>query len=229
FKVVSLPNLKIIDFSYGHTGSTHVSTAWTKTRLANEHCDLIEDGEWIWADSAYPAGMSLYILPIFSLVDVWIIAPYKKPERDLPDNEEFNKHVSRVCIRSEHAIRSLKGRFHSLKNLCLSISDKTSHILATYWVAACIGVHSFAMQCKECKWQYDNDVNSDLSAPKDPFIAEGLSSSSDSDVATTMPLPRSTIPATHLRAGKAHCENLKEKLFRSKARRAHHTACSCAE
>jgi hypothetical protein len=133
-KVVSLPNLRIIDFSYGHTGSTHDSTAWTHTRLAKDHEHLMEPGEWVWADSAYP-------------VDVWIVSPYKKPERDLPDNEEFNKHVSRVRIRSEHAIGFLKGRFHSLKNLHLKIRDKKSHILATFWVAACIAVHSFAMQC----------------------------------------------------------------------------------
>ena len=89
-------------------------------------------------------------------VDVWVVSPYKKLERDLPDNEEFNKHVSGVRIRSEHAIGFLKGRFHSLKNLCLKISDKRTHILATYRVAACIGVHSFAMQCEENDRHLDN-------------------------------------------------------------------------
>ncbi|KAF8231143.1 hypothetical protein L208DRAFT_1153540, partial [Tricholoma matsutake] len=107
-------------------------TAWTHTHLAKEHHNLMESGEWVWADSAYP-------------VNVWIVLPYKKPEHDLPDNEEINKQVSRVCIRSEHAIGFLKA----LKNLCLNISNKRTHILETYWVAACIGVHSFAMQCEE--------------------------------------------------------------------------------
>ena len=53
-QVVSLPNLQIIDFSYGHTGSTHDSTAWEDTWIVREHEDIIKDGEWIWADSAYP-------------------------------------------------------------------------------------------------------------------------------------------------------------------------------
>ena len=53
-KIVSLPNLRIIDFSYGHTGSTHDATAWETTRLAQEHSTLMGDGEWVWADSAYP-------------------------------------------------------------------------------------------------------------------------------------------------------------------------------
>jgi hypothetical protein len=53
-KVVSLPNLRIIDFTYGFTGSTHDSTAWNETRMAKDRRSLLKDGEWIWADSAYP-------------------------------------------------------------------------------------------------------------------------------------------------------------------------------
>jgi hypothetical protein len=54
FQVVNLPNLQIIDFSYGHTGSTHDSVAWNGTKTAQEHETVFEEGEWIWADSAYP-------------------------------------------------------------------------------------------------------------------------------------------------------------------------------
>lgn len=53
-QIVSLPNLQIIDFGYGYTGSTHDATAWEATRMAKEHSTLLEHGEWIWADSAYP-------------------------------------------------------------------------------------------------------------------------------------------------------------------------------
>ena len=56
FQVVSLPNLKIIDFAYGHTGSVHDSTAWGQTRLAQDHETLMDENEWIWADSAYPVS-----------------------------------------------------------------------------------------------------------------------------------------------------------------------------
>jgi hypothetical protein len=52
-QVVNLPNLKIIDFSYGRTGSTHDSLAFKDTRMFREHETLFPDGEWIWADSAY--------------------------------------------------------------------------------------------------------------------------------------------------------------------------------
>lgn len=149
-------------------------------------------------------------------IDTWIVSPYKKPERDLPDNEVFNNHVSMVRIRSEHAIGYLKGRFHSLKNLRIKIKDKTTHILATYWIAACIGVHAFAMQCEEQEQRLhagDRD---------DPFIAEGLSSS-DSDIDPPAPSRVNTHP-TRLREGKTHRENLKMQLFRSKARRVRYAA-----
>jgi hypothetical protein len=56
-KIVSLPNLCIIDFSHSHTGSTHDSTAWETMHLAQEHSTLMEDGEWVWADSAYPVHL----------------------------------------------------------------------------------------------------------------------------------------------------------------------------
>lgn len=52
-QVVNLPNLRIIDFSYGRTGSTHDSLAFKDTRVFQQHADLFPDGEWIWADSAY--------------------------------------------------------------------------------------------------------------------------------------------------------------------------------
>ena len=96
-----------------------------------------------------------------------------------------------VQIRSEHVIGFLKGHFQLLKNLHVSIKNKKCHILATYWVAACIGIHSFAMQCEEREQQL-NVSDSDLSAPEDPFIAEGLSSSSELDAGanTTVSQPQ---------------------------------------
>ena len=44
-QVINLPNLRIIDFSFGHTGSTHNSTAWDQTYVAQNHEEVLEDGE----------------------------------------------------------------------------------------------------------------------------------------------------------------------------------------
>lgn len=146
-------------------------------------------------------------------------APYKKPERDLPDNERFNNHVSIVRIRSEHAIGYLKGRFHSLKNLRVVIRDRDTHVLATYWVAACIGLHAFAMRCEADERETDEDIDDDYI---DPFIREGMSSSSDSDDPSIRPPPRSSMQGskTRLQQAKAFREKLKAQLFHEKAKQA---------
>jgi hypothetical protein len=143
------------------------------------------------------------------------VAPYKKPERDLPRNEEFNNHVSMVRIRSEHCIGYLKGRFQSLKSLRVSIKNANAHKFATYWVAACIGVHSFAMQCEE---EERGDSSDDEAAMADPFIDEGLSSSSNSS-ANEAPQQRSRGNNPRLQSGKAKRESLKRALFKAKERR----------
>ncbi|THU76362.1 hypothetical protein K435DRAFT_605633, partial [Dendrothele bispora CBS 962.96] len=64
-QIVSLPSLCIIDFAYGHAGSTHDATVWEETCLVKEHDTIMEDNEWVWADSAYP-------------IQKWVVAPYKK-------------------------------------------------------------------------------------------------------------------------------------------------------
>ncbi len=53
-QIVSMPNLRIVDVGFGYTGSTHDATAWLGTRLAKEHEEILEPGEFVWADSAYP-------------------------------------------------------------------------------------------------------------------------------------------------------------------------------
>ncbi|KZT23927.1 hypothetical protein NEOLEDRAFT_1157052 [Neolentinus lepideus HHB14362 ss-1] len=67
-QIISLPNLQIIDFGYGYTGSTHDSTTWEATSIVQEHESVFEDDEFIWADSAYP------------VYKAWVGAPYKQPE-----------------------------------------------------------------------------------------------------------------------------------------------------
>jgi hypothetical protein len=119
-----------------------------------------------------------------------------------------------VRIRSEHAIGFLKGRFHWLKHLRLQISDESSHKFAMYWIAACIGIHAFAMQCED---EEQEDADSDF---EDPFIAEGISSSdSDSDDPAPQQLPHGNASQHRLYATIAKCEKLKRALFRAKEKR----------
>jgi hypothetical protein len=125
---------------------------------------------------------------------------------------EFNNHVSMLRIRSEHAIGFLKGRFHSLKGLRVRIVNEQSHKFTTYWVAACIGLHAFAMQCED-------EDNSGSDDETEPFIAEGLSSSdsrSGSNIA-----PETTARSNRLHEARARREQLKRRLFRAKDLRRH--------
>lgn len=109
-----------------------------------------------------------------------------------------------VRIRSEHAIGFLKGRFKSLKGLRVKIIDERTHKFATYWVIACIAVHS--MQCKE-EEEYDDSDD-------DSFIAEGRSvASSDNNEPDQVPIHDNT---QHLTAARQFREKLKADLFEAK-------------
>ncbi|KAJ7101179.1 hypothetical protein C8R44DRAFT_641780, partial [Mycena epipterygia] len=128
-------------------------------------------------------------------------------------NEEFNNHLSMVRIRSEHAIGFLKGRLQSLKSLRVSIKSEKTHKFATYWIAACIAVHSFAMQCED-EERPDSDEDAVMA---DPFIHDGLSSSDSS--ANSTPQRRGRASQTRLQSGKAKREFLKQALFKTKDKR----------
>ncbi|THV01308.1 hypothetical protein K435DRAFT_655724 [Dendrothele bispora CBS 962.96] len=63
-QLVTTPDLRIIDFAVGLPGSQHDATAWKDTYIYQNHHTLLKDGEWVWADSAYPLRK-------------WCQAPYK--------------------------------------------------------------------------------------------------------------------------------------------------------
>jgi hypothetical protein len=104
-----------------------------------------------------------------------VVAPYKSPLCELPENAAFNNHVSMVRIRSEHCIGFLKGRFPSLKNLRVSITDAKSHQFAGYWIAGCVCLHNFAMESEA----EERGVAADEYG--DPFITAGLEISSEQE------------------------------------------------
>jgi len=114
--------------------------------------------------------------------------------------------VSILCIRSEHEIGYLKGHFQSLKGLHVQIKDDTTHIIVTYWVAACIGIHSFAVQHETEEQHQEHSDYDEFDPPHDAFIDKGLtnseiSSSSDPDLSDDQAVPARRVPA-HLCQGK---------------------------
>ncbi|KAL0569843.1 hypothetical protein V5O48_012120 [Marasmius crinis-equi] len=53
-QIINMPNLRIIDFGFGHVGSTHDAMAWDKTYFTQHPKEFLNENEFIWADSAYP-------------------------------------------------------------------------------------------------------------------------------------------------------------------------------
>src|SRR6266436_7854728 len=82
-QLVTLPNLCIIDYVLGLPGSVHNSTAFWQSQAFQESDELFYNGEWLWANSTY--GLA-----------PWCIVPYKKSFSLLPENKQFNYHLSRV-------------------------------------------------------------------------------------------------------------------------------------
>ncbi|CAA7264516.1 unnamed protein product [Cyclocybe aegerita] len=142
-QLVSTPDCQIIDYAVGLPGSQHDASAWEETRTFQHHSQLLEDGEWVWADSAYP-------------LQKWCQAPYKKPEKLTRDNTTHNYHVSAVRVRSEHCVGYLKGQWSSLRGLHVAINNSAGLQYATLWIIACIHLHAFAM-----KHEAGQDMSSD--------------------------------------------------------------------
>ena len=136
------------------------------------------------------------------------------PECKEPNNEVFNNHISMVHIQSEHAIGFLRGRFQSLKGLRVRIYDARSHKFATYWVLTSVGIHSFVMKCEDEERKECGEDSEEVD--NDPFIQDGLSSSSEDD--THRPHLSTSFSGTRVQAARAHREALKQALFRNKKR-----------
>ncbi|KAF7319715.1 DDE Tnp4 domain-containing protein [Mycena kentingensis (nom. inval.)] len=121
-------NLRIVDYSIGHTGSAHDQLAFEGT--AYRYPDWLFKGiEFGWFDSAYTlTGRSIPII--------------KEPEAHEPNNMAFNKTCSHLCVRSEHCMGALKGRFQALRQLRVIIEWNKDHEAALHWIMVAIILHN---------------------------------------------------------------------------------------
>ncbi|KIO22285.1 hypothetical protein M407DRAFT_43965, partial [Tulasnella calospora MUT 4182] len=90
---------------------------------------FFEDGEFMWADSAYT--VSPRVIPV-----------HKKPASDNPLNAQFDATVAQLRIRSEHCMGALKGHWQSLRGLRIVINRKRDHDTACNWIRMCIILHN---------------------------------------------------------------------------------------
>ncbi|PPQ83037.1 hypothetical protein CVT25_005279 [Psilocybe cyanescens] len=189
-QLITLPNLRIVDYVIGHCGSAHDSTAFMESHTFKDRQNLIGRGEWIWADSAYP-------------IEAWCVTPYKKPASNVPENKTFNFWVSHVRIKSEHAVGYLKGCFQSLKGLRQQIKNETDHLRAVEWIRTCIIIHTLIHGIEH----HNEDMD-----PEEDIIAEGLSSGSSSSGSDDDRVPADIRRET---AGQRKHRKVKENLFQS--------------
>jgi len=122
-------NLRIIDFSHGHTGSCHDACAFEFTAAHKFPDWFFEDGEFAWVDSAYPCTPQT--IPI-----------HKEPASAIPWNAIFDSYVAQLHVQSEHTMGALKGRFQCLHGLWLPINSKNDHVAACHWVTIAIILHN---------------------------------------------------------------------------------------
>ncbi|KAG2346325.1 hypothetical protein BDR05DRAFT_858502, partial [Suillus weaverae] len=125
--------------------------AFRSTRLYEEHDDLLPDGHWVWADSAYP-------------LEPWCIAPFKKPRngRLTKDQKTFNYHLSKICVRVEHTFAALKGRFQSLQELRFRIQKENDLEFCVQWIKCCIILHNMIIHFKTHHCKQDGTYESTL-------------------------------------------------------------------
>lgn len=125
-------DLCIVDYSHGYTGSVHDAAAFEST-AAYIHPEWLFSGqEFAWVDSAYT-------------LDSRTIAVHKKPASLLPENMVFDSMVSHLCIRSEHCMGALKGRFQCLRGLRVNINTAEDHIEACRWMTIAIILHNLVI------------------------------------------------------------------------------------
>lgn len=127
-------NLYISDYSVGAVGSTHDSEAFQDTRVF-KNPRLLRPGEWIWGDSAYYP------------VRPWCIPPFKTPTNGelTRQQKQFNYLLSSVRVSVEHAFGLLKGRWQSLKEIRIQVSDERARGWMRNWIKACFILHNLCI------------------------------------------------------------------------------------
>jgi len=79
----------------------------------------------------------------------WVIGLFLRPQLTSSDRRNFNYHLARLRVRSEHAIGVLKGRFASLRELRVRLSGPRDFDDATGWILSCCVLHNICVQMED--------------------------------------------------------------------------------
>jgi len=160
---------RIISFFSGWPGSCADSTIYHEMALSKDAYKrhFFSDGEYLLADSAYPAD----------LTHNTVVPAYKSNVRGT-DIEEFNTCVAHARVVNEHTIGVLKNRWSSLKELRTQLNGDENLDSILRWITACITLHNLMIDFAD-EWsdsdrsssedESDDDVFDDDVDDDDPF------------------------------------------------------------
>ncbi|AAW45247.1 hypothetical protein CNH01500 [Cryptococcus deneoformans JEC21] len=154
-------------FQYGYPASAHDARIFKNCSLFEEanadaqsnreamlqgravHSEMISQGEYLLADSAFPAGD--WCVPLFKR---------RRGQNDLDRPEaKFNKKCSSARVKIEHAYGILKNRWQSLRSLRVKICNVRDEGVATCWIQACVVLHNLLIDTGDWYNQLDGDAD----------------------------------------------------------------------
>jgi hypothetical protein len=118
----------ILHILAGFIGASHDTRVFMNSDIWLKYFDYFSRREYLLANTGY------------SLTQI-TMAPYKKPATNDPANKRFNRWLSFICVRAEHTIRQLKGRFQSLRGLPTVISLPQDPQFVVCWICTCVILH----------------------------------------------------------------------------------------
>lgn len=127
---------RIRNLFLGLPGCAHDARVFRLSDLGQQLESYFEGDEYLLADSGYANTER-------------VIANYKRPLANLPDNQRYNYYHSAARIRVEHCIGILKGRFPSLRGLPIRIRNKRDHARAVMWCNACCVLHNLLLNMND--------------------------------------------------------------------------------
>jgi hypothetical protein len=149
--IVNDDQKKIRYYLSGFPGCCHDNRVYSKTDLAESPLLFFGDQYYLLADSAITNSPS-------------VVSSYKcrRGEKLPRDQEEFNTHLGKLRVTSEHTIGMLKARFPFLRSIPMLITDhKNSMRRILRVIDCCIILHNMMIDEQDIvpeEWYDDEDL-----------------------------------------------------------------------